>query len=182
MQVVSRDEEASSFGRRYCDNRKSPVTTECQLGVESSNMSSDDHISTFDEFSHYVESAFGACEGNNAQSHEEDSKSSTFWELMITMYLPFCVMWLKQSVFGVTLLFRTVILGHLLRLVFGNLSEWMNEKTPWLHAFLQPMGPHSKPDTKAWPPPALFALTFFTVVTLVVHPDGYTWVALGKVK
>lgn len=142
--------------------------------------------SMLDEFSQYVESAFGACEGNEGQDlhhdHEEDSTSTTFWELLITMYLPLSALWLRQSVFGITVLVRTVLLGHLLRLVFGNLADWINEKSPWLHALLQPMGPHSKPDPKAWPPPALSALALFTVVTFVVHPDGFTWVMLGKVK
>ncbi|EED94424.1 predicted protein [Thalassiosira pseudonana CCMP1335] len=32
-----------------------------------------------------------------------------------------------------------------------------------------------------WPPPALTLLTLITVVAFVVHPDGLTWIFLGKV-
>jgi hypothetical protein len=143
---------------------------------------SDMPASTLDEFS-TDESSFGACEGNNGQDYDEDSKSSTFWELMITMYLPLAALWLRRSLFGITLLVRTMILGHLLRLAFGNFSEWMNEKSPsWIRTFWQPIGPHTKPDSKAWPPPALTALAIFTVFTLVVHPDGFTWIMMGKAK
>ncbi len=31
-----------------------------------------------------------------------------------------------------------------------------------------------------WPPPALTLLTLMTVVAFVVHPDGLTWIVLGK--
>lgn len=31
-----------------------------------------------------------------------------------------------------------------------------------------------------WPPPALTLLTLITVVAFVVHPDGLTWIMLGK--
>lgn len=148
-------------------------------------MVSDIPTATVAEFSNYEESAFDACEGNTPASdqHEEECTSSSFWELMMTMYLPVAAVWLKKSVFGITMLVRTVILGHLLRLIFGNVSEWMHEKTPlWLNPMVQPMGPHSKPVSKSWPPPALTALALLTVFTLVVHPDGFTWVMLGKVK
>ena len=35
------------------------------------------------------------------------------------------------------------------------------------------------PD-KVWPPPALTLLTLITVVAFVVHPDGLTWIMVGK--
>lgn len=143
---------------------------------------SDSQSATMNEFSEYEESAFDACERNKISDHEEDSRSSSFWELMMTMYLPVAAMWLKRSVFGVTMMVRTVILGHLIRLIFGNVSEWASEKTPsWLQPFIHSMGPH-KPDMKSWPPPALTALALLTICTLVVHPDGFTWVMLGKAK
>ena len=139
--------------------------------------------SIMDEFSHCEESTFGACEGFHGQDQAEDAKRSWFWELLITMNLPLAVLWLRRSAFGITMLVRTVILGHLLRLVFGNFSDWMHENSPsWIQTFWQPMSPHAKPDPKAWPPPALTALAVFTVLTLVVHPDGFTWIMMGKAK
>ena len=194
MQVISRvitsEEEASP--RKSIDSNygNSPLLSDPPISPSISTLStmksSGPNSSILDEFSQYVESAFGVSEGNEGQDHhhdhEEDSTSATFWELFITMYLPLSALWLRQSVFGITVLVRTVLLGHLLRFVFGNLADWIDEKSPWLHSLLQPMGPHSKPDPKAWPPPALSALALFTVVTFVVHPDGFTWVMLGKVK
>ena len=35
------------------------------------------------------------------------------------------------------------------------------------------------PD-QVWPPPALTLLTLITVVAFVVHPDGLTWIIIGK--
>jgi len=33
-----------------------------------------------------------------------------------------------------------------------------------------------------WPPPALMGLAIFTVLAFVVHPDGPTWIMLGKMR
>lgn len=33
-----------------------------------------------------------------------------------------------------------------------------------------------------WPPPTLVLLAILTVVALLVHPDGYTWVILRKIR
>jgi hypothetical protein len=39
------------------------------------------------------------------------------------------------------------------------------------------------PEPKnAWPPPGLVKLAILTVLTLIVHPDGYTWVLLRKLR
>mmetsp|Transcript_40374 Transcript_40374/g.121655 ORF Transcript_40374/g.121655 Transcript_40374/m.121655 type:complete len:975 (-) Transcript_40374:246-3170(-) len=35
---------------------------------------------------------------------------------------------------------------------------------------------------ETWPPPALTALAVITVVAFVVHPDGLTWIVLGKIR
>lgn len=198
MQVISRVMASTSASEKEAPSRKPRVgnygdsqsLSDPPMSPSSPTLTvmktTSHNYSMIDEFSQYVETAFGACEGNEGQDHhhdhDEDLTSATFWELLITMYLPLSALWLRQSVFGITVLVRTVLLGHLLRLVFGNLADWINEKSPWLHSLLLPMGPHSKPDPKAWPPPALSALALFTVVTFVVHPDGFTWVMLGKVK
>jgi len=39
-----------------------------------------------------------------------------------------------------------------------------------------------KIDPHAWPPPAFTALALLTVFALVVHPDGGTWIMLGKLR
>ena len=111
------------------------------------------------------------------------SDSSTFWDLLLSLYLPLALVWLRRGMLGTANLFRSLILGHCLRLIFSNLSEWMNENTPWLHPVLfQQATCNGKVDPQAWPPPALTALAILTVVALVVHPDGFTWIMLGKIR
>ena len=110
---------------------------------------------------------------------------SSLWQLIFTVYLPLMLLWLKRGVFAITMLFRTVVLGYLLRLVLGNFSEWIHEKSPsWMDTIFQPVvGPNTlKSETNTWPPPALITLALLTILTLVVHPDGLTWVVLGKIK
>lgn len=41
--------------------------------------------------------------------------------------------------------------------------------------------PH-KQVNGAWPPPAIVALATLTILALVVHPDGLTWILLRKIR
>ena len=40
----------------------------------------------------------------------------------------------------------------------------------------------SHKQIKSWPPPALVVLAILTIVALVVHPDGMTWIVLRKIR
>lgn len=140
---------------------------------------------TMEEFDSCDASAFGACAGNHIENMQIEEGESTLWQLIFTVYLPLMLLWLKRDVFAITMLIRTVVLGYLLRLVLGNFSEWINEKSPsWMDTIFQPVvGPNAlKSETNTWPPPALITLALLTILTLVVHPDGLTWVVLGKTK
>jgi hypothetical protein len=120
------------------------------------------------------------------QSNTASSTSGKFWDLFLSLYLPVLLVWMRRSMFGTMNLFRSLFVGHCLRLLFfGNASEWMTEKAPWLQSFLFQQATTSingKVDPRAWPPPALTVLAILTIVALVVHPDGCTWIVLGKLR
>jgi hypothetical protein len=118
------------------------------------------------------------------QNQSGTTTSGTFWDLFLSLYLPVMLVWMRRSMFGTMNLCRSLVVGHCLRLVFGNTSEWMTEKAPWLQPFLfqQATSMNGKVDPRAWPPPALTVLAILTIVALVVHPDGCTWIVLGKLR
>lgn len=135
-----------------------------------------------------------------------NNDNSFFWDLLLTLYLPFVMVWIRRSMFGSAHLIRTLIIGQLVRLAFfENISEWVTEKAPsWLQLLLHqtqavvprtmigPLASSSSAskyhhattggDPHAWPPPAFTALALLTIFTLVIHPDGLTWVMLGKMR
>lgn len=125
-------------------------------------------------------------EGCGENQFEDCKEGSTFWQVLLTSYLPVMFLWLRRAMFGITMLVRTIVLGHLLRLLCGNVSDWVNEKTPtWINTMLQPLGGGNyhhagKLTDNSWPPPALTGLALLTIFALVVHPDGYTWIVLRK--
>ena len=43
-------------------------------------------------------------------------------------------------------------------------------------------GQNHRGGAETWPPPALMVLAVFTVVAFIVHPDGLTWIMLGKMR
>ncbi|KAG7338584.1 hypothetical protein IV203_029757 [Nitzschia inconspicua] len=133
--------------------------------------------------------------------------NGSLWVLLLTFYFPVMMVWIRRSMFGSVHLIRTLIVGQLLRLAFlENVAEWIMEKAPsCLRALLDQteavvpktiIGPLASPSTAkcyhattaavvdpyAWPPPAFTALALLTVVTLVIHPDGLTWIILGKLR
>ena len=97
---------------------------------------------------------------------EEEEFSIMFWELLL--YIPVL---LVQSVFGTFHIFRSLVLGHALRWFFQR-----QEQHPWEAAFLRHM------ERNAWPPPGLVVLAVLTITALIVHPDGFTWVILRKIR
>jgi len=115
------------------------------------------------------------------QSQDVGHKSSSFWELVVSLYIPVLLMWLRRSISGTANLVHSLVFGQFLGYVSGNVSERMTEWTPpWLHSLIQPS--NSKLDPHAWPPPGLTILALLTIFALVVHPDGFTWVMLGKIR
>ena len=146
-----------------------------------------------DEYSQF-DQTFGAYKNDNKNDGENENdescsanntESSSMWDMMLSLYLPIMLLWLRRSMFGTANLVRSLVLGHFLRLVFGNVSGWMSENAPsWLAEMLtiQSSTHHSGKGVDSWPPPALVALALLTIFTLVFQPDGLTWIMLGKLR
>jgi len=130
-------------------------------------------------------------EGKGEVDYDEDN-GATAWNVLTTLYLPIVLIWLRRSMFGTANLIRSLILGQLLHLLLNYVApldlqkhssmtdSWWDAVTRWLHLALA--GSSANKHTDAWPPPALTALAMLTVFCFVVHPDGLTWIMLGKVR
>lgn len=159
---------------------------------------------------------------NNMDDHNNDDDAtagSTFFELVVTLYLPLLLLWFRRSMFGSVNVIRSLIVGQVVRLAVSHGSEYMDRKSPaWLQtlfrhlfhslaAFVNRGGrsgtaaavaatttqtsgsggssllfPYTPTDSQTWPQNFLTALAMFTIFALVVHPDGLTWVVLGKLR
>ena len=150
-----------------------------------------------------VEDSFEkAVDGNQKIGDIEEGKNSYF-DILISVYLPLVLLWFRRSMFGPANLIRSIVVGQLMRLVFvDNIFEWITQKLhPWLEVVnLQSsatgnikvtnvgnvsamLGAGSgKIDPHAWPPPAFTALALLTIFALIVHPDGLTWIMLGRLR
>jgi hypothetical protein len=164
---------------------------------ESAPITSEEKTPTMSRLSHQSESSLALAEDDclNQSSYgpyvneddtidtgkqEDQEGSSSAWELMLSLYLPLMLLGFRRSMFVTANLVRSLILGHVVRFFFGSISEWMTEKTPWLQPLFSKGGKGTDPH--AWPPAALAALAILTVVALVVHPDGFTWVMLSRTR
>jgi len=150
-----------------------------------------------------IEDTFQKNINGNPHIEDSDNGNSSYYDLLLTACVPLIPLWFRRSMFGPANLIRSIVVGQLMRLVFvDNISKWIAENLPpWLEVILfqssatgtitgSSTGPVSmilgagskKIDPHAWPPPAFTALALLTIFALVVHPDGLTWILLGKLR
>ena len=148
---------------------------------------------------------------NDNDDDDQNSSSSSYWDILISLYLPILFLWFRRSMFGSANLIRSIVVGQLMRLVLvDDILNRISEKLhlpPWLQVILFTTTNNTqsssaattndssvlgcavagssrieKIDPYAWPPPAFTALALLTIFALVVHPDGGTWIMLGKLR
>jgi hypothetical protein len=104
-------------------------------------------------------------EEEEEEEEENGACVNTCWDLVKSLYLPLLI----QSVFGGFHIFRSLILGNFIHLQLEGIVVAKKSSS-------------STSRSSHWPPPALIGLSILTVVALIVHPDGYTWIFLRKVR
>ena len=116
-------------------------------------------------------------DGSEAMLTEESAGNSkswlgSLWDLLVSLYVPFMI----QFIFGASFyIIRTLLLGYALHYTVQFFTA-AGEKLPvqWLGL--------SSSSGKNTPLPALIGLAVLTIVALIVHPDGYTWIILRKIR
>ncbi len=170
--------EPSPSAERNLDSKEPTSFCETNSNNNNSNNNSDSNTTENPTYKD-VEDTFQA---NGIPQMSEANDNSSYWDLFLTAYAPLIMLWFRKSMFGPANLIRTIVVGQVMQwVVLDDLHERLSERFPWLEAILVPPT-NGKLDPHAWPPPAFTALALLTVFALVVHPDGLTWVLLGKVR
>jgi hypothetical protein len=117
----------------------------------------------------------------------------TTWNVLTALYLPVVLLWCRRSMFGTANLIRSIMLGQLVHIILtllpsvdlvpadDEVTSWATTIARWLH-WASAGNASTTKHTDAWPPPALTALAMLTLFCFVVHPDGLTWIMLGKIR
>jgi hypothetical protein len=86
-----------------------------------------------------TDESFQSEDSNDDNNTDGGEGGSTFWELFVTLYLPFVLVLFRKSMFGSVNLIRSIVVGQVLRLLVGYGSEWMDHnKTPnWMHGYVE---------------------------------------------
>jgi hypothetical protein len=123
---------------------------------------------------------------------------SNIFELLISL----CLSLLLKSLFGSVYIIRTLFFGYIFNycMKFVSVTENMKEQL-----WISPMQFNTAAvaatvmstsvaisiekgvvvgtnQSSSWPPPTLLALAILTIMALIVHPDGYTWITLYKLR
>jgi len=185
--VTDNNEHGSKQQTSFCD------PNEANLNVKRISLS----------YTDIEDSSEKTVKGNKRIDIIKECEESSYVNLLLTVYIPLVSLWFRRSMFGPANLIRSIVVGQLMRFVFvDHISERISEKLHrWLDiAFFQSsangnikgtnvgnvsamLGAGSgKIDPHAWPPPAFTALALLTIFALVVHPDGLTWIMLGRLR
>jgi hypothetical protein len=114
----------------------------------------------------------------------------TFVEFLISLFLSLLLKPLFGSLYIIRSLFFGYILNYCMRLVSVTeraTEQWISPMhlnaaaaiTPCTVAMNIDKGLSSQ---SSWPPTTLIVLAVLTIVALIVHPDGYTWIIMYKVR
>lgn len=183
-------------------------------------------VSAGSEASRLLASRHAKNNTDNTDDNDEpmEEEEEPFWSLLLTLYLPLLVFGLRRSTFGTFSFIRTILLGHVLRLLISvvlfsiptsfseRCEKWWGKmiKIYWVQHVLWALtgdekfhpnnhpnylgqcynenavgavpvsGSRNKHPDQVWPPPALTLLTLVTVMAFIIHPDGLTWIIIGK--
>ena len=161
------EDSASSYADDFTEEDSSEATSATTI----SNVSSNDH---------------GDTSTTTTQEQEDKSWLSSLWDLMVSLYVPFLI----QLIFGASFyIVRTLLLGYVLQYTVQFFVVAEHWTVQWLggasgtNSVAGGAGAASgKHHNSTTPLPVLIGLAVLTMVALIVHPDGYTWIILRKIR
>ena len=113
-------------------------------------------------------------ERTNEENNENDNRvAMTLWESFATLYIPF----LLQSLCGGVHFIRSIFVTYVLQTLLQS-ESWADSK---LYRTIMSFSPEGN-SLPSWPPPSLVFLAALTLTALIIHPDGFTWIALRKLR
>jgi hypothetical protein len=102
----------------------------------------------------------------------------SFWTVLFSLHLTLV------GLCGMAGIVRPILLGHVLRVCLPLLHtpppQWIARIPGW--SSVTSILTTDKNDPRVWPPPTLVLLAILTITTMLVHPDGLTWILLRKLR
>ncbi len=165
--MMAGEESFAQFCQTYGPHEKKEHTTTNVYNQNSETTTTADHLSSL----------------SIAISSSEESGVS-FWNHLCSSYWPVLLLWVKSSMFGTANMVRSLILGNFLLFVLHQFNPpEAVQQSAWWNTLCAALGAtNAKADPQAWPPPALTALAILTVVALIIHPDGFTWIIWRNIR
>jgi hypothetical protein len=128
------------------------------------------------------------------QDTKQLPKVSSIVRGMLEFFISLTLSFFLKPVIGGIYIIRTLFLGYLLNYMVQFVSDTEETDEPWIpiqqinaavtsSAVALDKGMSSTTTTTtSWPPPTFIALGILTMFAFIVHPDGYTWILIDKIR
>lgn len=116
-------------------------------------------------------------EDENHHQTGVDASLSSLFESLATFFIPIIL----QSVWGGVLVIRSLLVTYVFHALW-NTNVWTETALHRYFPILSSSSPGGLGKMPSWPPPAFVFLALLTGTVLLVHPDGFTWIALRNIR
>ena len=151
------------------------IPTETEVKKEGSMASIDNH---HEHSNNKVENNDESRDVEGENRGCNSSSTATAWEFFVTLFLPFVIGMFKYIMLGTV---------NVIQLSLGVVQQYIERSCGGVNSVNKNIGGTAggigtSVDPHEWPQQFLTALGVLTIFALVVHPDGFTWIVLGKMR
>ena len=111
----------------------------------------------------------------NDGNHSDTTQGSVSLSQSLACFIPF----LWNSLWTGIYLPQSILLTFFMQ-TFFNTDTWADAKL--FRSVMSIEAGGASIVSSSWPPPALLLFALLTLAVLISHPDGFTWIALGKLR
>ena len=147
------------------------------LNSSSSSVKGSFTIASGDDDDDHSFSATEECFCVDAQVQPEVWTTSSIMQHVLELMISVGI----SLLFGGLYLVRTLIFSYVVHYLILLCSS-LTEAERWIPQHVVAAAVMKGSSSRSWPPPTLIGLALLTIFMMIIHPDGFTWIFLYKIR
>jgi hypothetical protein len=134
-------------------------------------------IASGDDDNHSFSAATDECCCADAEEQSDVWTTSNMMQHIVELVVSIGI----SLLFGGLYLFRTLLFSYVVHYLI-LFSSSVTEAERWLPQQVVAAAFMKGDSGRSWPPQTLIGLALLTIFMMIIHPDGYTWIFLHKIR